>query len=98
MKKTELFITAIDIIKTHHSLTEETVQPLCIGNMEYSSADAWLSLDPIAYRESLFGFADMVLTEDQRYSDLKTEQRRTIEHALSDYGSTADGIRFALLY
>lgn len=98
MKKTELFRTAIDIIKTHHSLTEETVPRINIGTMEYSPADAWLSLDPIAYRESLLGFADMVLTEDQRYSDLSTEQRRTIEHALADYSGTTDSIRFALMY
>jgi len=98
MKKTELYRTAIDIIKTHHSVCEETVQPLNIGTLEYSPADAWLSLDPIAYRESLLGFADMMLTEDERYTSLKTAERGDIEDALADYGATPESIRFALLY
>lgn len=98
MKKTELYRTAIDIIKTHHSVCEETVEPLKIGTMSYNPAEAWLSLDPIAYRESLLGFADMMLTEQEDYHDLSTAQRGEIEDALADYGATADSIRFALLY
>lgn len=98
MKKTELYRTAIDIIKTHHSVCSETMQPLAIGTLEYDPADAWLAVDIIAYRESLLGFADMLLTEDERYNELETTKRRDIEDALADYGADRESIRFALLY